>query len=213
MSKPTYKQVQLPTTYSQYFDACLQGDGAVNLQLFETEDLVGGADLEWIVDEGKGWRAELVNPVGQSLLQLNYAVENKLIEKAGQLAERLPDFAVDDQGFLRVKGQFVPIRAMEVPCLLKFRFPSRWLDRVTDYQMYAQSAKLQIQEQERSIEMNAAGFAANGPETKVCADISWTRFLGLFRSTLIVCQSYGTPNTGSIRGLDTMSLRWSRIND
>ncbi len=212
-TKRSYQQVQLPATLSQYFDACLQGDGAVNLKLFEDEELLGSADLEWIVDEGQGWKAEVVSPVGQSLLRLVYAIDANVITKEGQLAERIPSLGVDRAGYLSVNDQFIGIRAMEVPCLLKFRYPTRWLDRVTEFQLYSQSAKLLIHDELRNIEMNASGFGGPGPDTKACADISWSRFWGLFRSKLMVCNTYGSPKLGSIRGLKRLSLRWSSIDD
>lgn len=210
---PAYKAVQLPTTFAQYFDSCLVGDGAVNLQLFEDEDLIGAADLEWIVKESSGWRAEVVNPMGQTLLKLSYAPGSRQVVKEGQLAEKLPDFAVDEQGFLRVKGRFVPIRAVEVPCFFKFRFPVRWLDQVTDFQMYGQSAKVEMREDKRRIDVNAGGIGGGASETKVCSDISWSHFLGLFSSELIICETYAAKHVGTLRGLENLSLRWVGLDD
>ncbi len=185
----------------------------MHMQLFENDSLVGGADLEWIVDESRGWRAEVVSAVGQPLLRLGYVSGGAIITKSGQLAERLPDFAVDKLGFLQVGGQFVPIRAQEVPCFLKFRYPSRWLDVVTEYQLFEQSARLQMRESHRSVAMNAAGFANAGADSKICSEVSWSRWWGFFHAKLSICQSYAKPRVGTLRGVDKFALRWSAIDE
>lgn len=207
---PKKQNVVLPVTIEGLFATCNTGDGAVNLQVYDKNAMRGSGDLEWIADFNRGWRSELINPLGRSLLSLSYDERKKTFTQSGGLANYLPPLRVED-GFIEVDGYFVGLMPSEVPCFLKFRLPRNWLPYVHTFEQAANSVRMTIIDDHRTIHTEITGTQ---PEltSKICSTITWSVFLGMVNRSMTICNELTGTHSGYLKGLDEFSIRWVDID-
>jgi hypothetical protein len=171
-------------------------------------NLLGSSEMEWESEEA-GWKIDLANAAGFNLATLVNA--GRKITITGQYAERLPPMAVNTDGFLEVAGNFVGIKAREIPCLLGSALPRAWTTLIYSVEGNQDDRfKILIEDDERDIVVRTKNL---GDPTKeqICADISWRNKL-IFKSTLKWCVEGKGLNKGEISGLNDLSIKWVRFD-
>jgi hypothetical protein len=206
----------LPAVLAPYFGGCSPADGAASLRIYEGDDLIGSGDLAWTAAKGGEWEAEVVSPLGQTLLHVKRRGDQ--LGVAGSLAARLPSVAVRDDQFLEVDGHFIGIKAAEIPCLLGFHVPRPWLDGVVALDNDGARTEAELSEPQRSMTVTATGIRQGAVE-RICSRVSWPVLLGLRTGALDWCQDFGGAQpggvgaTGQLTGFEAYSLRWTRIDE
>src|SRR5690349_13793933 len=94
----------MPEKFNNFFAYCDAGDGLSSLQLYREGRLQGAAEMEWIAERDRGWHVVILNPVGQTMLDLVQDSTNKTVTSKGELASRVPKVEITDDGFLEVDG-------------------------------------------------------------------------------------------------------------
>jgi hypothetical protein len=209
-SLPKKETVILPATVESLFATCSSGDGALNIQIYESGNLRGSGDLEWLAEFERGWRSELINPVGKSLLQLTYDQSAQSFVKIGALAGSIPPLTVTEE-FLEVDGHFVGVMPSEIPCFMKFRLPRNWLPNIYSFEQTANTLQMTFADEHRTIKTEITGTQ---PEltSRICSTISWSAVLGLVKRSLVICNEMTGARSGSLKGLDEFSIKWVDID-
>lgn len=206
----------MPAVLDPYFTGCFPADGAASLQIYEGEGLIGSGDLAWTAGKDGTWEAEVVSPLGQTLLRVKKG--RSKLTTAGSLVARLPKVAIRSDGFLEVDGHFVGIKAAEIPCILGFHLPRAWLDGLLSLKNDANSTSIDVTENQRDITLKVTGVRQGGIE-KTCSRISWSSFLGLFGTDIDWCQELGGASgtrivrKAAIKGIQDYSLRWTDLDE
>lgn len=194
----------LPASVEAYFRICHPLDGAMVLQVFETGDMLGSAELDW-VSSPDGWKIDVSSAAGFNIVSLDQS--GKDLKVTGTMAGKFPKVIVDDDGFLEVDGNFVGLKSSEVPCLLRGTLPRSWAPLVyavegkQDLRM-----KIRAEDDDRNILIRTRNLGDSIDE-EVCADISWRNML-FFKSKLKWCVSGKGLNKGSISGIKQFSIKW-----
>jgi hypothetical protein len=204
---PPAKPVSLPVIIQPLFQLCMPGDGATTLKAFQSGNLLGSAETEWIAKADGSWDIEVSNVVGQVMLTLHRSGNE--IEATGPLAPKLPRIQVDAAGFLSMGGHRVAIKADEVPCMLAFSFPRGWLPDAVSVDAGATAVEVDFADGARTMELEAKNL---GKQESACATVSWPSFL-MFHHHLMWCAQLTGLRQGSLSGLEDYSLQWVRIDE
>jgi len=201
---------QVPAVLQPLFMSCAPADGASAMQIFQGDSLLGSVEVEGLAKAGGDWDVEATNAVGLPVLKLSR--RGAKIAASGGLAGKLPRLSVRKDGFLLVDGHMVGIKATEIPCLLAFRLPRPWFERLTDVDTEGGRIVLGVEEKSRDIEIVAKGLAESKATAQVCSQLSWTRLL-VFTSELHWCQSVTGRQEATLRGVEDYALKWTRIDE
>lgn len=194
---PEPLDVELPVAILDQFDSCQNGDGELQVAVSRDGQGKGQVDFDWVI-KGKGqWIGEIYNPLGQTILQLAYTSGPDGFTTSGPMKSELPPIEVRKDGFVEVDGYFTGLKAVEVACFFKFKFPRDWLDHATGIKRGQDSIALKIVDSERRILMNFADLG-DRDIASACATISWDRFFGLSKSSYAICQ-YGPDGRRQLR--------------
>lgn len=201
-----------PARMAKFFDSCRGGDGELLLEIDGDTGFIGETTIGWLDRPGKAMTVELYDPLGQTILNLNYFHKKRKFWAQGYLASRIPAIGVNPSGFLIVDDHSVPIKPKELICLCKFKLPLRWLDNVYEYSTTLGKAYFKIYEKDRSIslKLSESGSTKN---RKICATIEWGVFLGLITRKMKICQNHINPATGTIVGIGDYSITWTNNDD
>jgi hypothetical protein len=197
---------QLPASMESYFRICSPLNGAMVVRASDEGNLLGSSEMEWESEEA-GWDIEISNSAGFNLATIVNA--GRKITITGQQAGRLPPMAVNTDGFLEVDGNFIGIKAREIPCLLASALPRSWTPFIYSVEGNQDDRfKILIEDDEREIVVRTRHLGDQSKE-QICADISWRNKL-IFRSTLKWCVEGKDLNTGEISGINDLSVKWVR---
>ena len=173
----------LPQPLKGYFGACFPSDGEVSLRWYKNKSLLLDTRSDWVSSDG-GWRLQLTDLVGRMLLDAGW--DRRRLRISGAVREGFPEISVGDTGFLELKGHITGLKAQEIPCLLRGKFPVSWLAQPYKTTGSAAKARYLIREQERRISLTE--FDPDNPQKQsVCATLTWKNLWGLKSSSLLWC--------------------------
>lgn len=115
---PSPKQIPFPQDIAQICKKCASRDGSIR---YYSEPGSPILLVDWVSDERAGVHAIAQNPLGQKVLELE--MTRGEVNISHELNRKL---TVDAEGFLRVDGHFVGLKANELPCFLGFSLPESW---------------------------------------------------------------------------------------
>jgi hypothetical protein len=197
----------LPASMESYFRICNPLSGAMVVRALDDGNLLGSSEMEWSSSDS-GWRIDLSNAAGFNLATLINTGRN--LTRTGEHAGRLPPMSVDAEGFLEVDGNFVGIKAQEVPCLLASALPRSWIPLIYMVEGNQDSRfKISIEDDERDIIVRTRNLGHPEKE-QICAEISWRNKL-IFKSTLKWCVEGKGLMKGEMSGLNNLSVKWVRF--
>ena len=199
----------LPASMESYFRICSPLNGAMVVRASDDGNLLGSSEMEWESEEA-GWKIDLSNAAGFNIATLVNA--GRTVTITGQHAGRLPPMSVNTDGFLEIDGNFVGLKAREIPCLLASALPRAWTPLIYSVEGNQDNRfKIFIEDDERDIVVRTRNL---GDPTKeqICADISWRNKL-IFKSTLKWCVEGKDLLRGEISGLNNLSVKWVRFED
>ena len=198
---------QLPASMESYFRICSPLNGAMVVRASDEGNLIGSSEMEWESEEA-GWKIDLSSAAGFNLATLTNT--GRSIKISGQFAGRLPPMAVDTEGFLEVDGNFVGVKAREIPCLLASALPRSWTPLIYSVEGNQDDRfKILIEDDERDIVVRTKHLGDPAKE-QICADISWRNKL-IFKSTLKWCVEGKDLNKGELSGLNDLTVKWVRF--
>ncbi len=197
----------LPASMESYFRICNPLAGAMAVRVIDDGNLLGSSEMEWESQES-GWKIDLSSAAGFNVATLVHT--GRTVSVTGQHAARLPEMAVDADGFLEVDGNFVGIKAREIPCLLASVLPRSWTPLIYAVEGSENNRfKILIEDDDRDIIVRTRHLGDPGKE-QVCADISWRNKL-IFKTTLKWCVEGKGLMKGEISGLNNLSVKWVRF--
>jgi hypothetical protein len=149
------------------------------------------------------------------------------------------DIEIDDNGFLDFDGHWLPIKARELGCLASLRWPVAWTSSVVEAEIAKTSLstgkkldkalesssanssfpirfKIRQDERDISLEFSSKGTEVSGRQrVNSCAEIHWSRYLGLKKFQLKVCFDFaaGSGGKGTLE-IDPMNkVDWNGVVD
>ena len=203
-----YLNPQLPAGLSDYFHSCSQGDGSVHMRLRKESEYLGDVNLEWFAADKKPFVYQVYEPLGRTVLSLQYDKGRKHVVVSGSWSSALPPLSVDEDGFILMDKKRIGLKYEEVPCLLRFKFPAIWLTKVTRSFADHEGVKLDIRENLRTAKLILKPSNLNKSLT-ACAHIEWNAYWGFVTSRYDLCYDYGSRNKAVLTGLNGYSLEWT----
>ena len=201
----------LPATIEPFFGSCDGSDGALDITLHYEDDFLGQTTMEWVSDNS-GWRSELYNPIGQTILAIGYYRENKKIDSTGVLKDKLPLISLLPDNFLEVDGYFVPLKGQEIGCLLNHKWPRSWLQTLIEVEQNSESLALHFREPDRSIKLTFIEYKRFS-NRKSCAELHWSALWGLVDSQFIICINKNRQQTAEAFDIAGYKLKWGKKKD
>jgi hypothetical protein len=162
-----------------YFAPC-QGDGLLELEIGHERGIIASPSMEWISESQNRLVLDMFEASGKSLMRLEWSAPELQVQGAGLR----PGLLTVREGFLFLNSDDTKIRAEELACLLRFRFPSGWLEGLS---VDAASGRARRQETEREIQFLPLGPTSLGAPQQLCAHILDGRLLGLVRYDRQIC--------------------------
>lgn len=203
--------VAVPAMLQPIFQPCAPGDGAATMQAFQSDQLLGSSEVEWVAKANGDWDVEVTNALGVPVLKLKRTGMKLAI--SGQLAAKLPKLGIEKSGFLVVDGNKVGIRAMEVPCMLAFRLPRGWMNRIASRDDEGLDVHLSVAEEGRDLDLTARHITDAVKNGTLCARFAWKTML-FFASSLDWCQTVASKQQeATLRGIEDYALKWVPINE
>ena len=200
--------INLPIVMESIFADCEGGEGDLRLMVANDEGRAS-TSVEWKA-EGANWTIQAFGPMGQTTLALDYQHDRKQFTSIGSLAPKVSGLDVSGDGFLKIDGAFVPVKATEVGCLLKYRIPSDWKASLYSYEKTGDRAKLTFYESQRSMLVDYSGASSLKNQT-VCTTFEWSQFLNLVRSTAQLCWQLEPPEEAHVKGLKGYEISWRSV--
>ncbi|MEN9834665.1 MAG: hypothetical protein RL011_858 [Pseudomonadota bacterium] len=197
----------VPRAVFPYFGRCNPSDGAASVQVFRNGDLVGSAEVNWVARDLDFWELEVTDPLGTTILGAKH--QTAQISTRGKVAGRVPQVQVDGANRVFVGGDFVGVKADEVPCILNARFPQSWLGHVQDVEQDGEMHVLTIDDGSRTITARLPPPDGSAP---VCAKVAW-RHHWLFRETMNWCLPRGNSRLATLTGVGDFGLNLTRLDD
>lgn len=206
----------LPEILKSQFAPCIPREGTVELTFQHKRSIKASeVTLDFVADSSQKLRAELTNPLGQTMLGITLDPPGRKLAFSGRSAKGLKEqVTVDDKGFLEVDGNFTGIKLSELICGLGGVWPEPWLNKLTTFQVISdkgqKSARLVAEDERRKIKLT---LPLTGEMPRRCADISISYALGLHREKVAMCL-HPNKGLGSLsRSKPDQSLRWAIIMD
>lgn len=202
----------LPQALTMQFDQCTPRDGTAELSLRHKGKLVAAeVTLDFVADGADTLKAELANPMGQTLMAIGLTPPSRELVFSGRQA--VPQkVAVDKAGFLTVDGTSVGLKLTELICGLGGVWPEPWLAKLTSFRLNKAktSAKLVVEDAGRTIKLS---LPVTGEMPNRCAAIKVSYALGLHTERLKMCL-HPPKGLGSLsREKPEQSLNWAIISD
>jgi hypothetical protein len=202
-------EVKVPAVLDPLFILCVPGDGATTLQVFDSGQLLGSGEAEWLAKVPGEWDVEVSNAVGQTMLKLQRRPGG--VKAEGKLAAKVPQLGVDPKGYLVVDGHQIGLKADEIPCLLNFGLPRGWMNQTTGLSVSDRRTVVDFADPVRTMTVTATDLGVRSKE-KVCTDLSWRTFLW-FHDTLTWCQAPSGKREATLTGVGDYSLKWVKLDD
>lgn len=190
--------VSVPVIYQSAFSECAPRDGAANLVVLRQGAILGSGDAEWIAKPGD-FTLEMLDPLGRNLLKLKHS--QRSLSVSGSLVRKIPRIALGPDGFLQIGGQWIGLRAAELPCVFSGVLPKSWLlsvRKLIGQQLIAADA-------DRTIEI-VFDSARTGEKWRFCAKVAWGGF-AWYRHELNWCQQGAELSEGLIAADHDISVR------
>lgn len=201
-------EVQLPAYASGLFVDCSSTNGALSFQFNRSGNTLEAADLEWAAKPTGDWGLASYSPFGQTLFQLKFTKASQSYEVTGRRGEWLNDVSLNQDGFLRYKGQKLGIRPDEFPCFFSGHLPRNWLRQVMAFTQDRDGLVLQVQDEERVTTVRIARHG--GAEVWNWQVVSqWDVYWGLKRQSLTLQSRKDNSVTLSSEQLKDIECRWS----
>ena len=201
------EKIPLPKHYLNFFDTCYPSEGGGRVQWFKDKAPVAEARLDWLADNKKIWQTQLSDPFGMILLDLKWAQYPPSFSQSGKFKARLPQIKVNKEGFWEANGVMLGLKAEEIPCILKGKFPRSWRDMVYKKERNQSKNILYISEQSRKIYITFK--EPKGKLTEACALFQWNQFLGIKTGEVNWC--INQSNIASRLDLpEEQTLRWEK---
>ncbi len=197
----------VPKAAFPYFGRCNPTDGAASVQIFRSGDLLGSAEVNWVARDVDVWELEVTDPLGATILAAKH--QAAIIRTRGAIASRTPLIQVGSGNKVIVGGDFVGVKADEVPCILKARFPQSWLANVINVEAASDAQVLHIDDGSRSI---TAHIPVADGDTPVCAKVSW-RHHWIIKETMNWCLPRGRGRVASLTGAGDFGLNLTQLDD
>jgi hypothetical protein len=202
--------VSVPALVQPQFQPCAPADGAVVLQAYEGETMLGSLEVEWIAKPGGDWEVEATNAVGLTMLKLSRKA--RVITVGGQLKDRLPKISVSKGGYLMLDDERVGLKASELPCLLGFRAPRPWLDNVMAVDNDEEDKTvLKVADPIRDITVTTRGMGGKGTGS-VCSRLVWTRYM-VIHPEILWCRTLAARPEATLKGMDDYMLKWVPLDE
>lgn len=200
------ENLELPLTVDSKFSVCMEGDGANVVEYSIEDNFAGSGEVEWIAKSSDELIIQAVSPMGQPIYQLKYHKESNNLNAIDYVGLAPTQLGVDNDGFLEVDGNFVPVKIEELPCLLRSQYPKTWLRNVVGKSLRDKFILIRISEDKRTIKMKI------GLDNKIqtdCAKISWRRFLFL-KYEFLLCLNQNSA--GFLKFEDKFEAKWKRLD-
>lgn len=200
----TVKRSELPREFLQLFTTCGPADGTVALTFRRDQTWLAQVDIDWVAGKHGEWISELSGYLGQPLLRVQYHADRSDVQITGRMRSRLPDFGVDDDGFLSADGFLVALGLKEIPCLLQAKLPRLWLRNlrsvesrrgVTSYNFRQSGRRIVV----KQVASNPKGF---------CAELRWRTHMWLVGHQLTYCHSPGAAVENEVTGYEDIRIQW-----
>ena len=203
-----YVTPQLPADVSGHFHSCASGEGSVHMRLRKDGDYLGDINVEWFAATGKPFVYQVYEPLGRTVLSIQFDKAAHLLSVSGSWASGLPPIAVDEEGFLLLDQKRVGIKYSEIPCFLRYKFPMVWLSKVTGFSNNDDTLRLYISDKSRSIIL---ALKRSGPKTAstFCAKIEWKSYFGIVTSNYDLCYDDSHRHKATVTGLGAYTLEWT----
>jgi hypothetical protein len=202
------ENVPLPAVLESYFRSCQPLDGAMSMQLFLSGALQGSVEVDWVSDDA-GWKVDVTDAAGFSLVRIHQKARDVRI--SGPASKRFPPVIADRDGFLRVDGHFVGVKAKEVPCLLHGALPRPWALSIKNRTTRSSETRLTIDDGDRDIVVGIKKLGDPKNE-ELCTDISWRNKL-VFKSTVRWCVRGPGLRTGDLTGVGDYTVKWVQFDE
>lgn len=205
-------EVTLPAAMEGAFDTCGKSDGEFSFVVEQKNVPAFNGTAEWAGESPHKWEIIVYHVMGQNLLRTKYdkAADGMII--SGPLATKVPKIATNRDGFITVDGHFVALKASEIPCLLKWKFPRTWRTQVYQVENKDSMIRLYGGDDERDWEISAPKLA-NLRNRDICTTVRWSRFLGMFKSHVSFCMRILSPQRGVVSGIDNYRVEWKNAED
>jgi hypothetical protein len=201
--------IKVPAVLDPLFIPCQPGDGATTLQVYDSGQLLGSGEAEWLAKTPGEWDVEVSNAVGVTMLKM--ARRAGVVRSEGTLAKKLPRLAVTRLGYLEVDGHLVGLKADEVPCLLNFGLPRAWMSQTSGLEVSDRRTVVDFVDPVRTMTVTATDLGNRNKE-KICTDLTWRTVLW-FHDTLTWCQAPSGKREATLTGVGDYSIRWVKLDD
>lgn len=238
-SSPKFLEFRTPPLLRYDFSPCVVDRGGGELHVMNKGEYLVHAEYEWASSGRRNLEISGSLADGRDAFFLSTDTKVNKLEFKQYVLEKGYDVEVDDNGFLEFDGTWIPIKAAELGCLAALRWPVTWTSSVVEAEVskesYGTSKKLdraldsshsasvlpirfEIRQPSRDITLL---FTAKGPEVNgrqrvnACADIRWSRYLGLKKFQIKICYDFsaGSTGKGSLELDSQNKVDWSGVVD
>ena len=172
----SYIDPEVPPTFSEHFSSCSGQDGGGTLQISASR-LSASGFLEWVPNRST-LDLRVSDTMGRTLIWVSGDGSDGFKIKSDRLGVK--DRLTTRQGFLEFDDFFLGIRYTELGCILNFKWPAAWLEKVTSSRVAGGSLKLSYSDDYREIRLKIGKY-------KECAKIEWDLYAGLVSTDVRAC--------------------------
>lgn len=172
----SYIDPEVPPTFSDSFSFCSGQDGGGALQISGSR-LSASGFLEWVPNKST-LDLRVSDTMGRTLIWISGDGSDGFRIKSDRLGVK--NRLTTRQGFLELDDFFLGIRYTEMGCILNFKWPVAWLDKITSSRIVRGSLKLSYSDDHRDISLNIGKY-------KECVKIEWDLYAGLVSTDVRAC--------------------------
>ena len=190
---------------------CFPSQGGLQFKMSQDDVPIYAFEGEWIAEIENDWIFQALNPLGRPVFRITYQDGQLSSESFSELS--LPEIDTTPEGFLRLSGHEIPIKARELPCYLGRVIPRSWMPALSEVTRVASGERrITFEEPKRQIVWNsrlAEGISKNLPEDHLpvaVIKLSRSFWLDLFRYHLIWQL---TPKTAVAPSAMVSKLTWN----
>ena len=192
------------------FDQCLSASGTFDISGSKQDSYSFSGEVDWRIDAKHNFAFEVVNSVGQGLWKIDR--DGDLFDVTGLYAAEMPQMSIDGStNKLLIGRYFSGFLVNEVPCLFKFKLPSKWQDQVVSSETTGKVTSLKLVDNYRNIKIDI-DQTKGVQHSQVCTTMDWRHFLGLSKQELVWCFEKlpgKKPRSKATFKLDKFKLTWS----
>ena len=171
-------KIPISKSFLSFFDTCYPSEGGRRIMWLKEEAPLAEGRLDWIASHKISWQTQLSDPFGMILLDLKWSKTPPAFRQEGKLMKKIPELAVNKEGFWQANDVMVGLKAEEIPCLLKGKFPISWRDMIYEKSEDKNTSTFYISEASRKIDISFQR-ASKGSKNTACALFQWNQFLGI----------------------------------